>query len=682
MRSALVLLTLTASLTAAQTLPDATAIQFGQVPAWVLPPPVVAGDSSPESPAVRVVYFDSQQKVGPHGTENYFAYRIKVLKPEGLAVGNVNVTWNPSAGGLMVHRLNIVRDGQVIDVLKSNRFQVLQREGGLEQATLNGELTAALQTPGLSVGDELEFAATIQMLDPTLGDHAFGMDQLPVVGQPGSFRLRLLWDASHHLNCKATPDLVGLAPKTHGSQTELLYELDNPKSATMTDKAPQRFNVRRQIEYSDYASWEDLSREVWSLYAKATTLAPDSPVRQAALKIAARTSDPAARAIAALQLVQEEVRYVYVGMNGGNYHPATADETWQRRFGDCKGKAALLLALLRELGVPAEAALVNAENGDGIDQRLPNPEAFDHVVIHVTLNGKSYWLDGTNVGNLSLENLPAPVFRWALPLRSQGASLLAVPLEPPDKPQLIQIIDLDASAGFDQPAEMKLTQILRGDQASEFRVSLSSMSSAQVDQALKNYWSQADGDPRPDTVAWHYDEKNEALILSVAGKSKMPWDGAADSGRSFTIPGAGFFPPEELKRPNEQDQTAPWATSYPRFRCWVTTVRLPADSAWAWSYSSSPVDRQLGGVAYWRTADLRGNVMRTIMSSRNYLPEISAAQAAEVNAAIQGFDNKMSVVYQVSPAQQAAPALKTPPPFDDKTDWLASTALCSSPNIR
>lgn len=55
----------------------------------------------------------------------------------------------------------------------------------------------------------------------------------------------------------------------------------------------------------------------------------------------------------ALDLVQQQVRYVYVGLGGGTYLPASADETWNRRYGDCKGKTALLLALLGELGIAA-----------------------------------------------------------------------------------------------------------------------------------------------------------------------------------------------------------------------------------------------------------------------------------------------------------------------------------------
>ena len=49
--------------------------------------------------------------------------------------------------------------------------------------------------------------------------------------------------------------------------------------------------------------------------------------------------------------MQDKVRYVFLGMNTGGYVPADADVTWARRFGDCKGKTTLLLAVLHELGI-------------------------------------------------------------------------------------------------------------------------------------------------------------------------------------------------------------------------------------------------------------------------------------------------------------------------------------------
>ena len=59
------------------------------------------------------------------------------------------------------------------------------------------------------------------------------------------------------------------------------------------------------------------------------------------------------------KVAQERVRYVALLLDEGAYVPAGADETWERKFGDCKGKTVLLLALLDRLGIAAEPMLIS-----------------------------------------------------------------------------------------------------------------------------------------------------------------------------------------------------------------------------------------------------------------------------------------------------------------------------------
>lgn len=140
--------------------------------------------------------------------------------------------------------------------------------------------------------------------------------------------------------------------------------------------------------------------------------------------IAAKTQDPKQRAFEALRLVEDKTRYFFIGIGDGGYVPAPADQTWARKFGDCKGKTALLLAILKELKVDAEPALVSLGGGDGMNERLPSLAAFNHVIVRTVIDGKTYWLDGTRTGDRSgLDALKPPPHRWALPVRAAGSDL-------------------------------------------------------------------------------------------------------------------------------------------------------------------------------------------------------------------------------------------------------------------
>lgn len=657
---------------------DPSTIVYAPAGTWVLPPPSTAPDATPEGALLKFAFVDGQVRVTPAGAESFSSYRVTILRPEALAVGNITLTWNPAAGEARVHELRIIRAGVPIDVLATTRFRVIQREENLEQSMLSGVLTATLQVPGLMVGDELEFSATVQTRDPTIGDRAFNMIQLPVQATPGAFRLRLLWPENSKLQWRISPDLPITTPKRAAGENQLVVLLKNPSSALLTEGAPPRYNVRRLVEYSEFASWNELSDRFASMFADAARPSADSPLHAEAVRIAATHADPRDRLVAALRLVQDRVRYVYIGFGDGNFRPASVDETWKRRFGDCKAKSALLLALLGELGIEAEAALVNTGGGDGTDARLPSPAAFNHVVVRATIGGKRYWLDGTRTGDVALANLPPPAFRWALPLRRPGAKLEPVAPQPPSLPDIVRVTDIDATGGFEKPAKLRMTHIYRGDQANVLGTQLAALSKADADRQLSAYWRNYSGGLTVSTASWRRDSARGVVALSVEGEETQDWSG--DTGHLLNITGAGFSPPAEMRRPAEQDQSAPWLTEFPMFRCWATTVRLPAPSAgMRWAYRSFPVNRQLAGFAWWRSAGLSAQIIRTVMSKRSEVPEITAAQAAAANAMIPGFDNAISQVYEIADGRSAVRGQSKTMPFDDDTDWAADDVPCAAP---
>ena len=654
-------------------------VRYAPPAAWVVPPPSPTETAPPEGAPIKIGYYDFQSRASAKGVESYSAYRLKLLKPEALGAGNVTISWNPAAGDATVHALRIIRAGQTIDVLKGTRFRVIQQEANLDVAMLSGVLTAVLQVPGLSVGDEIEFAVTLRQRDPTLGDRIFGATQLPVAGLAGAFRARLSWPQSLPLRWRGSSDLGPLSVETgHAGDRLVSIDLRDPPPPLLVEGAPPRLNVRRFVEYGDFADWADVSHRVLPLFEAASTLSPKSPLRAEITKLAATSDDPLTRAAAALRFVQEQVRYVYVGLNGGNYRPAAIDETWARRFGDCKAKTALLLAILREMGVSAEAVLVNSGGGDGFDHHLPSAGLFDHVLVRATIAGKTYWLDGTRLGDVDLEMLPETAYRWVLPLRSGPVDLEKVAPVPARFPQFIEVTEIDARAGKDKPARAEVRQIIRGPEAYGMRTQLAAMSAGDVDRSLKSYWLQQANWIDADKVSWSYDDRQAVLTLALEGSGKLEWEGEVASGQTLDIPGAGFSPPPRLVRPKEQDQTAPWMTDFPRFRCWATSVRLPAArSGWSWGYSAKPVQRELGVVAYWRQAGLSDGVVRTVMSRRTIAPEIGAIAASALNDAIPGFDNKISRI------EEKEVNVVTPPgqPLPDfaKANWITAPTLCAAP---
>lgn len=614
-------------------------VEFGPPPAWATPTAATAAPAG----ASGLLFFerqDLQVHLDAQGQSQYQSFRIKLLHPQALQLGNVMLSWNPSSGAATVHGITIHRDGQAIDVLKKTQFQILQREDQLEQATLSGILTATLQVPDLRVGDVLEVSYTIRDADPTLAGAVAGLWSLAEVPLSGRYRMALSWDDGQAPRTKISPALqsaVTTAPNAIG------IALENPASLPAPQDAPPRYAWQRVIEYSDYPAWAAVTAKFAPLYAEASRLKPGSPLKAEAARIKAAHRDEMERAAAALKLVQQQVRYVYVGLGAGNLMPTAADVSWDRRFADCKGKTALLLALLAELGIRAEPVLVN--NGgedDGMDQRLPNPGYFDHVLVRATIAGKPRWLDGTlpPVARPSLR--PILPYRWVLPIAAQGGKLERVAWQPYPEPQKITLYELDARKGFDTPAKITTTTITRGIEGLAEYSQLSALTADQLTNAFRS--KMAGGTfSAIDSVQWRYDDSNDASILTVAGSGIVDWDDDGDGKKSLSLPGGGFSPPNRRQRDPGQDQTAPFANE-PEFVCHVTTVRLPSSTTdQEWGFNSWFWNTMYGRL-YYRGLRRQDGTIRLVRGSLVGLDEVAPDIAARDNARLPSFDNSMATI--------------------------------------
>lgn len=646
-------------------------VQRGPVPAWVkaselMPVPADA------SGLAFVRRHDTLVHLDGNGQAQYLGYRIKILHPNALELGNVSLAWNPAAGAPTVHALRLYRDGQAIDILEKAAFEVLRREDQLEAARLDGVLTAVLRIADLRVGDEIELEATTRVDDPTLGANDAGMLLLAPEPAPGRFLLGLSWDAGQEPKLKMDA-AMGAAAKR--GDRAISFPFDNPALLPLPKDAPPRYHWQRVVEYSDFPDWTAVSKHFAPLYAKAARLEANSPLKAEARRIAAGHSDPLERAAAALKLVQQEVRYIYVGLNGGNLTPASAEETWQRRYGDCKGKTALLLALLAELGIEAVPVLANnAGADDGFDERLPSPGLFDHVLVQARIAGANYWLDGTLPPVVPPSTTPTLPYRWVLPVTPTGRSLEQLAWKPAETPGEITLYEIDARDGFETPARIVTTTIVRGVKGLQQQLQFSGLTPAQMLNGLRqklvgDTWQEIDD------VRWRYDTKAQASVLTISGKGMIDWEDDGDGAKSLALPGGGFNPPARHVRASEQDQKLPFYKDA-GYDCFATTVRLPKTTQAAnWKFNSV-FSTSIFGRQYYRTFDIRDGAVRMIRASRTQQAEFDAAVARRDNDRIAAFDNSMARISYDPTIKKPVSGSGRPVPATYEIDWTADDVPC------
>ena len=141
-----------------------------------------------------------------------------------------------------------------------------------------------------------------------------------------------------------------------------------------------------------FATWDDVA--AWYAQLAGGRGDPSDALRTDALAaINAAGTDPTARLFAAIRFVRDRVRYVAREVGIGGYQPHTVAETYKDRAGDCKDKATLLQTVLALDGRTSYPVLINATTPGTVAENVPDPRAFNHMVLGVTVSAD--WKNAT-----------------------------------------------------------------------------------------------------------------------------------------------------------------------------------------------------------------------------------------------------------------------------------------------
>src|SRR6185312_8915144 len=179
-----------------------------------------------------------------------------------------------------------------------------------------------------------------------------------------------------------------------------------PRSPGISELAPY-------LHVSTFADWQQLGG--WYADLVRPQFALDESLQQKLLALLkGRHSDK--EKIAAIQnFILGSTHYIAQEFGVYSYKPYPVSQIYARRFGDCKDKASLMIALLRAAGIEAEIALVRTRSLGDVATEPASIAVFNHAIVYVPKY--DLWLDGT-----------AEYAGRELPLEDQGALSLTVSL--------------------------------------------------------------------------------------------------------------------------------------------------------------------------------------------------------------------------------------------------------------
>lgn len=545
----------------------------------------------------------------------------EVVAERGLAsAGQFSIDYQPAYHSVVVHAIDVWRGGQRLDRRRQSRIEVLRREAGLEAGLIDGGRELSVTIPDIRVGDRIEYRYTIHGYNPVFGrdyhDYWNTRYSVPL----GERLVRIDYPAGMSLTLPKAP--AGYTASQGAQADGRWWQLRGVHLAKLAeeDDTPASYTDSHDIEISTARGWRDVVQ--WALPLYPGRFEDRAVATEWVRRLQLDRADPAGSLLRATAFVQGEVRYTGLDMGLQSHAPNVPELVIERRFGDCKDKTQLLIALLHEAGVPASPVLVNTRVNAAIAQRLPSPLAFDHVVVRAELPDGPVWIDPTRDRERGPLAGRGPLgFGLGLEIAPGSAGLIEVPAPFPAEP----VVDVEQRLDFTTKDDKYKVDFLvetayRRGQAAGIRDSFDSDGAAEVGKRylgyMQNYYEGLRD--RRDPVLM-----DDGQDVKVSEAYSLEWDGEAE-GSLFGI--VLFQVLDWAPVLGEQARSMPLSLGGPRYGRQV--IRSFHPEGWSIEAREDVVEN-----AYFRVRrhmEVQRNMLKITLEWKRLADEVPAADYARV----------------------------------------------------
>jgi hypothetical protein len=241
---------------------------------------------------------------------------------------------------------------------------------------LCGALTSVF-IPGAHAGCLVEISWRSQrLLDASAPEYS---EELPVQQDIPvlSTLLQLQVPQAGHVHFKLRNLPVAPVETTANGLRTVNWKIDNQPGYEGLPYDPPKHDMLGELDISSLDSWNDFA--AWYRRLSFGSDQQDAMVKDKAAELAATATGRLDKIRKAFNFVSS-LRYVAIEFGINGIRPRPPSLVLQNRYGDCKDKANLLIALLSDMGIDSHFCLLN--RGSSTDTSFPSWQ-FNHAIAYV-----------------------------------------------------------------------------------------------------------------------------------------------------------------------------------------------------------------------------------------------------------------------------------------------------------
>ncbi|AEL26729.1 DUF2569 family protein [Cyclobacterium marinum] len=447
-------------------------------PSWIDPIPLSKPSIKENWP---YYYLDFERQVNLSKQTVFHHYRYQVITTEGMQeMSDISIEFDPSFQKLIFHKIVIEREGISLDQLDLNKITTANTESGKERHLYDGSMTALFHLDGVQKGDVIAVSYSIVGFNPIhLGNFSSSLYHaytIPV----NHINYRIFTEYNQDIYYKNINHEQEPTIRKNG-KNKIYSWSSHPESPVELDNNLPSWTIDLPItSISTQQNWEDVVQWALPLFStkNVSSLLPN--LNKEILGEKEITLN-------LIRYVQDEIRYLGLESGIGAYKPHSPEKVYQQKFGDCKDKSLLLVALLQKEGISAYPLLVNTSIRQNLNQFQPSNRIFDHCVVAINLDDNNYFIDPTlSLQGGDLDHTYFPDYGLGLLVKENNSELITLPKPKKSEINIQEKIYVDSVGGH---AMIEIKTIYSGNKADNVRAEFENNPISSIQKEYLNFYN-------------------------------------------------------------------------------------------------------------------------------------------------------------------------------------------------
>ncbi len=308
---------------------------------------------------------------------------------------SLSVSWKKAFESRPEIAVRVIRSDNEVRILDPTTI-VEAPAGEVETGIYSDAIILKILPPGLAPGSILDFVFVEKESKAPFTSGRYEQAALRSYWPVDKLQVSLSWHPSLQLRSKWPDSLPYKKTESKNAQgwPTLQFRSEAVSAAELTEVlAPWQQAGSDFLEISTARNWTQVAAEYQKIVDEQAVKSKKIPALLKTLKQGRNGTQDIINAVS--YYVQKEIRYTSLGFGEASIVPRSPDETLERAYGDCKDKAVLAYALLKEAGISSHLALLHTAPNPPQSDDMPGLDRFNHVILVVPGDKQPTWIDLT-----------------------------------------------------------------------------------------------------------------------------------------------------------------------------------------------------------------------------------------------------------------------------------------------